>query len=220
MNWEIPSKMDDRHLMRRSSSGFTLIEVTVALVITSLLVSILVSALYYMFRVQDALRDEVVTRESDLRVKAWFADAVASCLPGDINTGTPFIGSETEIKCETTSALQPTFSGAPSLIVFALKNDQGGRTVLTYQEPARRSAEPHILAEWASAEASFRYVNTMGTETDRWPKDRNDPETLPRLVKLSVTSSDGKSIVWPVAIRNDPWIEQMPKNPFGIITRR
>lgn len=220
MSWEIPSKMDDRHLMRRSSSGFTLIEVTVALVITSLLVSILVSALYYMFRVQDSLHNEVVTRESDLRVKAWFAEAVASCLPTDINTGTPFMGSEVEIKCETTSALQPAYGGVPSLIIFALKRDQGNRMVLTYQEPARKNAKPHILAEWPSTEANFRYVNIGGVETGRWPKEQNDPETLPRLVKLSVKSSDNTPIVWSVAIRNDPWLEPMPKNPFGIETRR
>jgi hypothetical protein len=188
----------------------------VALVITGLLVSILVSALYYMFRVQDSMHDEVVTRESDLRAKAWFADAIAGCLPVGDNAGIPFSGSATEIKCETTAALQPAYSGVPALVVFTLKRVDGDRMVLTYQEPAQKNTKPHDLIEWAAGEASFRYVNIKGVEMDRWPKEKDDPETLPRLVRLSVKTTAVSPVVWSVAMRNDPWIEPMPKHPFGL----
>ena len=192
----------------------------VALIVTSLLVSILVSSLYYMFRVQDSMRGEVVTRESDLRVKAWFSEAVAGCLPVDINSGTPFSGSSTEIKCETSAALQPGHSGMPALVVFALKRGQGERMVLTYQEMAQKNAKPHDLFEWAAGEANFRYVNIKGEEMDHWPKDKNDTEVLPRLVKLTIKATDNSTIVWVSAMRNDPWIDPIPKNPFGIETLR
>jgi prepilin-type N-terminal cleavage/methylation domain-containing protein len=203
--------------MRRNSSGFTLIEVMVALVITGLLVSILVSSLYYMFRVQGSLHSEVVTRETDLRAKAWFADVVAGCLPVDYHVGTVFSGSATEIRCETTSALQPGYNGVPALVVLALKRgEQSGYMVFTYQELARNDTKPHDLFEWIATEAEFRYVNIKGEDMDRWPKEKDDLETLPRLVKLTVKTSDMGPIVWVTALRNDPWIEPAPKLPFGL----
>lgn len=216
MRWEILFKTDNRQVQRRSSRGFTLIEVMVALVITSLLVSVLVSALYYMFRVQDSLEREVVTRESDLRAKAWFADAVAGCLPVDMSAGSAFAGSEMEIRCETTAALQPAYSGVPTLVVFAIKRGQGDQMLLTYQEPAQKDSRPRVIAEWSASGASFRYVNIKGMETDRWPKNKTDLETLPRLVRLSVKTPDNFPIIWSVALRNDPWIEPPFKLPFGM----
>lgn len=203
-------------MIPKSCRGFTLIEVMVALVITSLLVSILVSALYYMFRVQDRLGNEVVTREADLRAKAWFTDAVASCLPVDANSGTPFSGSAIEIRCETTAAVQPRDSGVPNLVVFAVQRGDGDRMRLTYQEPAQKESRPHVLTAWPGTEASFHYVNIKGEESDHWPKEKTDPETLPRLVKLSVKTAGTSPFVWAVGMRNDPWLEPVPKNPFTL----
>ena len=209
--------MDKRLFLRQSTRGFTLVEVLVALVVTSLLVSILVSALYYMFRVQDSLQGEVVIREADLRAKAWFSEAVSNCLPVETGMGAPFSGSSTEIKCETTAALNPDFNGAPAIVVFSLRRNEGGLMALTYQEPEHSSQKSHVLAEWVSDEAGFRYVNIKGEEMDRWPKERNDPETLPRFVNLSVKASEEFPVVWAVALRNDPWLDELPKNPFGVL---
>lgn len=68
-------------LKRNVALGFTLVEMLVALVVTSLLISILMGMLYYMSRVQDSLQGEVVIREAQLRTKAWFSELVANCLP-------------------------------------------------------------------------------------------------------------------------------------------
>ena len=209
----------DECLSRRQARGFTLVEVLVALVVTSLLISILVSALYYMFRVQASLQGEVVIREADLRAKAWFAEAIANCLPVGAGAGTPFSGSSTEIKCETTSALNPAFNGAPAVVAFTLKRSDGGLMALVYQEAALSSPKAHVLAEWISGDAEFRYVNIKGEELDRWPKERTSPETLPRFVNLSVKTSEEFPVVWTVALRNDPWFEELPKNPFGLILK-
>ena len=209
--------MDEGLFRRHAMRGFTLVEVLVALVVTSLLISILVSALYYMFRVQSSLQGEIVIREADLRAKAWFFDAVANCLPVETNIGIPFSGSLTEIKCETTAALNPTFNDAPISVVFSLKRSDGGLMVLTYQETATPEQKVHVLSEWISDEAEFRYIDIQGEETDRWPKEKASPETLPRFVRMSVKTSEAFPIVWNVALRNDPWLEELPKNPFGLL---
>ncbi len=209
--------MNERLFRRQAMQGFTLVEVLVALVVTSLLISILVSALYYMFRVQSSLQGEIVIREADLRAKAWFFDAVANCLPVETGIGDPFSGSLTEIKCETTAALNPTFNDAPIPVVFSLKRGDGGLMVLTYQDAATPAQKAHVLYEWVSDDAEFRYINIQGEEVDHWPEEKTSRETLPRFVKMSVKTSEAFPIVWNVALRNDPWPEELPKNPFGLL---
>ena len=203
-----------RHpVISRRFQGFTLVEVLVALAITGMLVSVLVSSLYYMFRVQESLRNEVVEREIDLRRKAWFMDALAGCLPAKEKEGTPVTASENEIQCETTAAVSPGQSGSPLRISFQLQKESGDQIKLNYREG---EGKPHLLAQWTATDAGFRYFNTKAQEMRRWPKEKADLEVLPSLIELHVKMPDASILVWPVATRNASWLEPPPTNPFGI----
>lgn len=198
--------------MVRRSGGFTLMEVLVTLAITGLLVAVLVNALYYAFRVESALRDEVVIRENALRVRAWFSETLAGCLPTDNTSASAFSGSELEIRCETTRAIKPGRLPAPARIRFALERDGfSGKTTLLYAEGETGTATP--LDAWDDREAAFRYVDDKGREVDRWPTDRAEPEALPRLVKLVLGKPDTGE-VWVVALDADPWLPPKVVSPF------
>ena len=197
----------------RAARGFTLVEVLVALAITGMLVSILVSSLYYMFRVQESLRSEIVEREIDLRRKSWFLDALSNCLPVREKEGQPFTGSENEIQCETSAAISPAQSGVPLPITLGLHRESD-LVKLDYRES---KGPAHLLAQWPASEARFRYIDSQGREMNRWPKEKQDLEVLPTLIELRVKLlPDNQWQQWTIATRNTVWREPPPTNPFGI----
>lgn len=205
-------------MKRECSLGFTLVEVLVALVVTSLLISILVGMLYYMFRVQDSLQGEVVIREAQLRAKAWFSDTLANCLPVEKGGGVQFEGTKVQVVCETTAALSPRSSGAPTVVNLRLDRNPQGFLVLFYSESKQEEpdAVSHVLAEWSGGEGGFIYVDVKDQESDHWPTDNSDSETLPKMVRMSLKRPDDSPVEWAVAMRNTPWLEELPKNPFGL----
>jgi len=212
-----------RRAARHSAGGFTLVEVMVALVVTSLLVAVLMGALFYMYRVQESLQDELITREKVLRTRAWFEDVLSACLPIKADSGltnVPFSGSTSEIRCETTQPLRPMLGNAPVPVHLSLvRGDR--RTRLAYDEyrPGSEAAEGtrFTLAEWEAAEVEFRFADHDGKESERWPKeDGRQEETLPALVMLRIRQKDTPEQVWIVGLRNDPWFEPPRKMPFGL----
>ena len=200
-------------LPQSSFEGFTLVEVLVALAITGMLVSVLVSSLYYMFRVQESLRHEIVEREAELRRKAWFMDALAGCLPVEEKEGRPFTGTENEIQCETSAAITPRQSGVPMKITLQLQKEGGGQIKLNYRE---KEGKPHLLAQWAASEAAFRYIDGKGRALTRWPKEKRDQEALPGLIQLRVKMPEARMLVWLAAPRNTAWLEPPESNPLGL----
>lgn len=184
-----------------------------ALVITSLLVAILMASLYYVFRVQTTMRDEVLARETELKIHAWFSEALEGCLPAERNTDSSFVGSVAEIRCETTTVLSPRPIPVPLRITFALRRVENGYA-LTYREQG--SAEARQLASWPVREAAFRFMDARGAEMEKWPLDRTDAEVLPRLIRLVLKGMpEGGDKVWMVAPRADGFLAPTVKNPFG-----
>lgn len=206
------------------AGGFTFVEVMVALVVTSLLVAVLMSALFYMYRVQESLQGELIAREAALRTKAWFEDVLSACLPIKADAGpanVPFFGSAAEIRCETTQSLRPALGGAPVPVQLALVRDNNRQTALIYSEyrAGVTDGKPFTLAEWKDAEVEFQFINHEGEESGHWPQegDRgNSQETLPALIMLRIRQTDAPTNVWLVGLRNDPWFEPPRKLPFNM----
>lgn len=209
------------HSSGGNSRGFTLVEVLIALVITSLLISILVSSLYYVFRVQDLLHNEVVEREAALRAKAWFTEVLEACLPAAKTSASAFSGNPQEIRCETLAPLEPRRIPLPLRITFALRREKDLVTQLTYLEQGQEQARLRTIATWPGGDSHFVFVDAKGRQLDQWPPQqpdiKEDSEALPALIKLVFKSSgDANPSLWLVAPRADGWLPPPPKNPFGI----
>lgn len=200
---------------RRTAAGFTLVEVLVALVITSLLVSILMGALYYMYRVQDSLRREIVVREDELRSKAWFHEVLAGCLPADSASGAQFVGTARTLSCDSVAPLRPQLVTAPQRVTIALERGKEGENLVTYREQGNTESDSLVIARLPEGEGRFSYIGVQGKEVEQWPQNQNDPETLPRNIRLVVKTKNQEE-VWQVSLRADPWLEPVFKNPFGI----
>lgn len=198
-------------------SGFTLLEVLVALVITGLLVAILMSSLYYMFRAQDKVSQEIAGREADLRVKAWVIDALEHCLPRErrLYADFTFTGSAKEIRCETTAAIGPHTQTIPLLITLSLSTGEKSGTRLTYKEQGSTESQPITLTVWPEGEAKFTFHDADGQPMDQWPPEKPDAPALPSLITLLIKQPDA-TLAWLAAPRADGWVPPPPTNPFGI----
>lgn len=199
------------------TSGFTLVEVMIALVITSLLVSILMGLLYYVYRVQTTLQAEVVEDEFRLRTQAWFLETLRTCTPADVKTGREFLGTGVEITCDSQSPLRPDAQPYPTRISWTLSKNDQGENLLSYQQQDKTKAAVPVT-KLPEGEASFVFFDRKGGIQPVWPPEKvsQPSETLPRSIQLRVRRGESMALEWLVSPLASPWLEPIIKNPFGI----
>jgi len=196
--------------------GFTLVEVLIALAITGMVVSVLMSSVFYGAKVQNGIRQESIDRERHLRVKAWFAEVLSTCLPADAASGSAFEGSEQQIICDTLMPLEGSKVSGLHRVKIALKVG-ADRTMQLIYAPLTSQSEPLILAELPYRGGHFSYYGRNGKVGTKWPLQFNDPETLPSRIELSLTDGDilAPATVWIVSLQATPWLEPQPRLPMG-----
>ncbi len=201
------------------TGGFTLIEVMIALAITGMVVSVLMSSVFYGAKVQTGIRQELVDREQLLRGKAWFAEVLSACLPADAASGAAFEGTPQQIICDTLMPLQGGKVLGSQRIKIALKGGSGQALQLVYS-PASSSAEPVVLSELPFSEGQFSFIGANGKSTTKWPLQINDTETLPARIELNLKEPNNAAslALWTVSLRATPWLEPKPRLPFGSST--
>jgi hypothetical protein len=188
----------------------------VAFAVTGMLVSVLMSSLFYIFRVQESVRDEVVVREQELRGRAWFREILSNCLPADDKTPLAFTGSPEEIRCESTGAIVPSPLPVITVITLSLAEQERGGVALRYREGD--TGEDVDLARWETRDVEFRFIDSDGQEQDHWPPGKTPYEALPRQIRLLFDDRGGNrsaamEIPWQVAVRADPWRPEKPVLP-------
>lgn len=202
--------------LRTTPKGFTLVEVLVALVITSLLISILMGLLFYVYRAQTSLRAEIVEREFDLRTRDWFSETLSGCLPAAGMSGNEFTGTRDEINCDTLTPLRPQRIPAPQRITLAIRRNSNNQNELTYRQQGDNTSNSTPLILLPFGEAQFIYYDLHGEEKNEWPASSNNAETLPRRIRLVVKQSSKVVFDWLATPRADPWLEPVMPNPLGI----
>ena len=201
------------------SGGFTLVEVLIALAITGMVVSVLMSSVFYGAKVQSGIRQELVDREQLLRGKAWFYEVLSACLPADAASGSAFEGTPQYIVCDTLMPLQGGKIMGSQRIRISLKGSSGQALQLVYS-PTAGKGEPFVLSELPFTEGRFSYYAAGGKVSPKWPLQFNDPETLPARIELNVRDSgnEASSVIWTVSLRATPWLEPKVRLPFGSTT--
>ncbi|MDR1647327.1 MAG: type II secretion system GspH family protein [Zoogloeaceae bacterium] len=197
------------------SQGFTLVEVLVALAITGMLVSVLMSSLFYIFRVQEGLRNETMLRERQLRERAWFREVLAGCLPEEEESKRYFQGNQTEFQCETSNTLMPEALPMTAQIRMTLVQDSD-KAFLRYEESGKSQTQA-TLASWEGVNAEFRFIDAKGEARTQWEQGT---EALPRQVWLLLTparwNSTRQQEIWLAAPRADPWLPEKAALPPGM----
>ena len=202
-----------------SAAGFTLVEVLIALAITGMVVSVLMSSVFYGAKVQSGIRQELVDREQLLRGKAWFSEVLSACLPADAASGSAFEGEAQQIVCDTLMPLQGGKVMGSQRIKIALKGGSGQALQLIYS-PLAGKAEPLVLSELPFSEGQFSFIAANRKVAPKWPLQINDPETLPARIELNLKDSSNPTAisVWTASLRATPWLEPKARLPFGSST--
>lgn len=197
-------------------NGFTLMEVLIALAITGMVVSVLMTSVFYGAKVQSAIRQELVDREQSLRAKAWFTDMLGGCLPAETVAGGRLVGNSLELACDSTMPVQGRQVLAVQRIQLSLVVQPERAARLVYRRPGA-AMEPVTLAELPGSQAQWVYVGSDGQEQAKWPVNFNDPQTLPRRIMLRVkdASATGNTAEWLVSLRATPWLDPTAKLPPG-----
>jgi len=200
---------------RGTSKGFTLVEVLVALAITGMLVSVLMSILFYLFKVQESVRGELVTRELHLRTQDWLREVVSGCLPDARQSPRAFKGDQRTVLCETTGPISPTPLPTTAVATLFLEA-KDGVTTLNYRDTSFPSSKSVPLLIWNDSDISFLYLDSGNNTHDSWPFESKDYEALPRQVWLVQGAKDAHKILWMAALRADPWLPEKQKLPMGM----
>ncbi|MGC3962581.1 MAG: type II secretion system protein [Rhodocyclaceae bacterium] len=109
-------------------SGFTLMEVLVALAITSLLMTLLMGANYYILRTQDTLAREAREGEQGMRALAWYRQLVGGLAPVGEEVADAFEGDERGFRAITLRPLRAETIVAPEAISLRFERDVERRT--------------------------------------------------------------------------------------------
>ena len=164
----------------RADRGLTLVEMLVALVLVSLLGTLLIQGTgLFLDRFEKVKR---VHREASLDVlrSDWFASTVAAILPSR-QEARRFSGDSVFFQGVT---LQPLVAnaGRPTRIRWFI--DSGS---VFYTE---QGSQPWTILDGQHGPLTFQYAGASGTWRERWPASGGH-ELIPRLVRL--LSADGQT---------------------------
>jgi general secretion pathway protein J len=190
---------EDRAQRRARQGGFTLVEVLVVLVITSLVSVVLMQGLGLILNLQDNLGAQL----TDIQRAVIQRNTVLQPLQGvtpDFSEGEhEFKGDQTSVSGLTTLPLLRS-AGRPTPFTLRLVYDERSQTNrLVYRE----ENDPEIvLLDWEGAQANFRYIgDAKAGWTTVWPPKLSAmtapgqitevrPPQLPELIYLDTASEE------------------------------
>jgi general secretion pathway protein J len=179
---------DHQHSAQR---GFTLLEVLVVLVITSLISVVLIQGFSLILGVRGSVQNRIVGLEQALLKQNLYQLPLRGILPDYPDRPHIFHGEPKSLRGLTISPLQSQL-GSPVGFSMVLEYDsRRGKTELIYQEDG---LEPQVLGNFDSNDVAFQYSDRDGIWQDAWPPTDEAPQT-PWLIQLDMDSGFPSTLV-------------------------
>jgi general secretion pathway protein J len=173
--------------------GFTLMEILVVLVITSLITGLLLDGLFLVSRLQVRFGPEIYQNQRGAMYRDWFRLTVNSLMPDYPDGGNRFKGDAHSFSGLTLSPLdQP--SGAMLSFAWSLRFDpESGQTQLIYESGENR----YPVESWPGNAGRFLYLDAEGNTHDEWPPFAGgaDIPQLPRAIYLEMSPDFSPKVV-------------------------
>lgn len=181
----------------KKDHGFTLLEILIVIIITTLIGGMLIQGLSQSLLIQNKLQQSLTILQQQILTNEWFKQSTKSLLI--TYSEQQFIGKKNEFTGISLQALN-TESGIPMIISWSI-NTQNQVQQLIYKEAQDKV---WIVRQWDhtannALEVYFQYRNSEGLWYDHWPVKTGisfDPKKnttallLPSAIRVSVSEDD------------------------------
>lgn len=196
---------------RLNSSGLTLLEMLVVLVLISLISVLLLQSLSFILQLRSRLLDHLSDLQRGAIQEAWFRSTTAGIVTDYHDGQNIFQGQEREFSGLTLAPLEANYG---ALLPFAWQlHFDGETTTLRYR---KSDGESWDVASWKGDLGTFRYLDTQGKWHSQWPPQffTQTPPQIPRAILLEAQRRQTQ-MTWMVSltdrdiarydIRKDGW---------------
>lgn len=195
--------------MLRKTQGFTLVEMLVALAITSLVMTLLMGAMYYILQVRQKLASEVYDGEVTIRTQAWFRQLVHGVVPLESNVPDTFEGDAKGFRALIVPTLSVDLEGAPEPVQLRLELGSKGVSLI-YQA----SGPAFTIATWPATSGHFEYILRSGKALEKWSPLEQMTDHAPRAIALTLDMPDGEKQYLFARVDAEPWVPRAKAQPF------
>ncbi len=168
--------------LNTSSRGFTLFEMIVVMVISSLMAAVLMQGFSMVLGTRLSVNNTIADLQTVVISQNVPVDPLRGILPDYKDNPNQFRGQPRTMTGQT---LRPLLSpaGAPTPFTMTLDYDSSAnQTVLTYEEPGRAKTE---IGRWPGNESSFKYRDINGAWQTSWPPQASTSQT-PWLIWIDI----------------------------------
>jgi general secretion pathway protein J len=207
-----------------NSSGFTLIELVVALAVLALASLLVVEALRFGLRTWDSVSDRLARAGAVSIAQEVLRDRMTQMYPGAPGPSGPVQGQAGEVSF---TAPGP-HALAGRYLRFRIYLDRmagGGALTLAWQPTDPRSSSDGLPAAGEEVllqgvdQVAFDYFARAGSDHGSWTSSWTNPAKLPLLVRLRLHFSKGGEADWPDLVVR-PRIDMTAACEFDLVSRR
>lgn len=192
--------------MRKLSAGFTLLEILVVLVLTSLVTGILLQGLQQVFRLQRHFGTEMFHAQHEAMRINWLRNSINGIMPDYDDGKSRFKGESRRMSGQTTMPLDSP-DGALVPFVWRMEFDpRAGEMALFASE--RTEVQP--ILTWPGNDGRFLYVDDKGISHESWPPFSGKVAQVPQTIVLEMgATGTGRKIVSVPRGPDVPWPRQI-----------
>lgn len=170
---------------KHGSSGFTLFEMLVVLVIVSMTSAVVFQAFDRVYRLQGRFGVELLNAQQGVMSIDWFRQTVQGLLSDYGDGANKFSGSAHEFSGLSTNPLSEEYGSATGIRWKISFDPQTGKTQLIYADAQGEST----IAVWQGGAAKFVYLDDKLESHEAWPPALGMWPQLPKLIRLEVMDS-------------------------------
>lgn len=173
------------------SSGFTLLEMLVVMVLTALITTLLMGGLGMVHRLQGRFGPELFNSQHGAMYVDWFRLTVNGLMPDYPDGAHRFKGERDRFSGLTLSPLDRP-PGAPAPFAWLLQFDPvAGETQLRYGDAGVGAT----ILRWPGSGARFSYLDAKGEKHDNWPPPFGAPAQLPVAIWLETPGEGAQRLL-------------------------
>ena len=182
--------------------GFTLVEVLVALSITSLIAALVLQLMVQGARLEIQAGRSLADGAPQSIREIWLRDALSAVLVSPADHPAAFTGDAARMEFDTPDAVVP-LGPRYGRMAFELRPQSGGSTQLFAVPPltgpaanADTSGSGLLLAHWPASAVRFRYRDAAGSWHDVWPPEQHqEPPPIPSAVSIEALGAEQLTLV-------------------------